>query len=178
MTNQKILNKLDELKELIINEKEEEIEVYTSAIENYKNNCQPIINKPLSHFFKPGIDEEYWYISGGEVFDTNNTTGRDAREISIGNCYRTREEAQLALDKQQALVRLWDWADENCYFRPDWENEEQRKYFVYYDYDMHELWNCLCFNEKYQNNLPYLKSTKDCENFIKNNKEDITLILK
>lgn len=155
-----------------LNEKEEEIEVYTSAIENYK--------KPLSHFFKPEIGEIYYHICFGEVQKTDYDNGweEDINNILTGNCYRTREEAQLALDKQQALVRLWDWADKNAPFTPEWGDFEEDKFFPVYDYEEGQLEITFEFDRKIQSLLPYFKSEEDCEKFIKECDEDLLLILK
>lgn len=136
-------------------------------------------DKPLSHFFKPEYGQKYWVIDSTGIDDYEyNPNNLSQHLVSIGNCYRTREEAQLALDKQQALVRLWDWADTNAYFRPEWGNFEEDKYFPIYDYEEGTLEITFEFDRNIQSLLPYFKSEEDCEKFIKNNKEDLELILK
>lgn len=145
-------------------------------------NCgvkSPKDSKPLSHFFKPEYGQKYWVIDSTGIDDYEyNPNNLSQHLVSIGNCYRTREEAQLALDKQQALVRLWDWADTNAYFRPEWGNFEEDKYFPIYDYEEGTLEITFEFDRNIQSLLPYFKSEEDCEKFIKNNKEDLELILK
>lgn len=145
-----------------------------------KPNTTCECRKPISHFFKPNKTETYYRINARLKIeeDANYESEDDKHNISIGNCYRTREEAQLALDKQMALVRLWDWADKNAYFRPNWENYNETKFFPTYDYELERLDSEFDYSRKSQSLLPYFKTEKDCENFIKECSKDIKLIIK
>ena len=62
--------------------------------------------------YKPKHGKGYWYLyRDGHVYyklyDDN-----DKSRFSLGNCYRTKEEATAARDKQLALVRVQDKLEE------------------------------------------------------------------
>lgn len=85
----------------------------------------------------PRDDYVYWFVDDvGDVFDTifadvcNNDTWRK----SIGNCFRTLKEAEHYRDYLVALNTLKKSSD----FVPDWGNNNQLKYFVYYNVRLSE----------------------------------------
>lgn len=155
------------------------IEVSEVELRNLiKSNPELLKEESKSKYFTPKIGEEYARIhSDGEIFLSRNDSVPDKRSIVMG-AYRTTEEAELARDKQLALVRMWNYADENYYFRPDWDNEEQSKYEVYYDH--REKCFCAALRSYYECNflLPYFKSREDSEQFIKDNQKDLELFIK
>jgi hypothetical protein len=64
--------------------------------------------------WKPENDGEYWIISQGGEVETDGRWYADKYDLiryNIGNCYRTKEEAEHARDKQLALVELSDLAE-------------------------------------------------------------------
>ena len=65
-----------------------------------------------SGFWKPEINEGYFFIdSVGDVYSTvNDDFESDKYSISIGNAYRTKEEAEHARDKQEVTQRLRELA--------------------------------------------------------------------
>lgn len=59
----------------------------------------------------PRIGDEYWYVDYeyGEVEYASHTDASiDYNLIKAGNCYRTKEEAQKALDRQILITELWN----------------------------------------------------------------------
>ena len=64
--------------------------------------------------FKPRDDEEYWslYSGGQPEKGLRGNDGLDKTRHIMGNCYRTKEEAESARDKQLALVRVQDKLEE------------------------------------------------------------------
>jgi len=79
----------------------------------------------------PEDDEEYWYVSSSgdiyeEVWDSHNV---DNFRLSQGNVFRTQEEAQAHLTYLKAVATLKESAE---FWQPDWGDEEQKKYYVYY----------------------------------------------
>jgi len=125
-------------------------------------------------FFKPERGEHYHYLTSGN-FNKYQEEGRYPEDI-IRGVYATREEAELADHKRMAIVRLWNYADENMYFRPDWENTGEQKWYVYSYGDE----NFIPYQDenkcKTQFALPYFKSTEDAEQFIKDNQADLELL--
>lgn len=85
-------------------------------------------------------------------------------------------KAELALKKQQAIVRCWKWQQENAPFEPDWGNHEQDKYYCNFDHERNELYMGYCRFLQEQFTLPYFKSVEDRDAFIEANKEDLLLL--
>ena len=92
-------------------------------------------NKPKSKVWKPEREEEYYDIHdtgiGGYVwydshFDNNN--------YAIGNCFKTREEAQNAVERLKIRAELQRFADEHN--EPiDWKNRNTAKWYIRFNYD-------------------------------------------
>lgn len=84
--------------------------------------------------WKPKNGEEYWYINScGDVMRTswNNYCGLDAEHLIMGNYFKTKEEADFALQKHLVYQELKQFADENN--DPiDWGNKKQEKYIINY----------------------------------------------
>jgi len=147
-----------------------------SALEFIKNNPELLEKKVSGRYFFPKVGEKYWYIYDGQPVTTkNNITSGDKFLISIG-VYRTEEEATLALDKQQAIVRCWKWQQENAPFEPDWEDDRQEKHCLRYDYENKKIDTVVMYTWKYYFTLPYFKSAEDRDKFIEANKEDLLLL--
>lgn len=90
--------------------------------------------------------------------------------------FQTHEEAQLAYDKQCAIVRCWKWAQENAPFEPDWEDIDQYKHDVVYYHQKEKFEIIYSIESQSQFTLPYFKSKEDCERFIEANKADLELL--
>jgi hypothetical protein len=71
-------------------------------------------------YFIPEVGEKYWYIDiwGNVYLDTNHGANDDTNKIEIGNCYETKEDAEKAVAKQKAYIRivraLRDHENEGC----------------------------------------------------------------
>lgn len=83
-----------------------------------------------SKVWKPKKGEKYWYIYNASdiVDDTNDTSKTDEDRFSIGNCFKTEEEAQYMVEKLKVIKELKDFALENNEEEIDWNNPEQDKY--------------------------------------------------
>jgi hypothetical protein len=59
-------------------------------------------------YFIPEVGEKYWFINyyGNAELIRNVDTSVISHNITVGNCYRTKEEAVKAVAKQQAYVRI------------------------------------------------------------------------
>ena len=97
-------------------------------IEKY-GNCE--VSDELVEMLKPKGDwipkkgEEYCLITTvlGICYDNYSNTECDNNRLSKRNVYRTEEEAQFALD-------MYHFCKERS-FKPDWDNSNQIKYFLY-----------------------------------------------
>lgn len=150
-----------------------------SAREFIKNNPELLEKKVSGRYFFPKKGEGYWYIYSDGICPTrNDDIDIDEYYISTGNCYRTKEEAELARNKQLAIVRCWKWQQENAPFEPDWSNVNQPKFYVRFDHGKN-IFGC-DFDYDYQFHsqftLPYFESAQARNKFIEANKEDLLLL--
>lgn len=81
--------------------------------------------------WKPEDNEKYFYVSRRGVINIcrwiNDTTDNGCYEI--GNCFKTKEEAEFALEKRRVEVELQRFAEENN------ECETGVRYFISYNLD-------------------------------------------
>lgn len=116
LTKQQALQKIEELKKYI------EVE-----------------DKKESGYWEPEDGEKYYWIDGYGQVECNewnewNGWAFGHGLLSIGNVFRTEEEAQRELDKLKALTKIRKYiAEHDMEFVPDWEDEEQRKLYICYD---------------------------------------------
>lgn len=70
-------------------------------------------NTPKSMLWKPEKDEAYFYIiSTGEVArDVSENSASDETSFSIGNYFRTAEEAEFAVERLKVLHELRQYAN-------------------------------------------------------------------
>ena len=87
----------------------------------------------------PKDGDEYWYISslGSCAVDTfSKSNNFDAMRIAIGNCYKTKEEAEQAVEKMKVMTELKRLADKSwkeAGVEIDWSDRHTPKYFVRWD---------------------------------------------
>ena len=85
--------------------------------------------------WEPKEREPYYYVgSNGEVLgDCNSNHQIDEGRINLGNCFKTKEEAEHMVEKLRVIKELRDFALENNEEEIDWNNLSQRKYVIIYD---------------------------------------------
>lgn len=88
-----------------------------------------------SKAWEPKEREPYYYVgSYGEVFgDCNKNHRIDEGRIYLGNCFKTKEEAEHIVEKLKVIKELRDFALENNEEEIDWNNLSQKKYVIIYD---------------------------------------------
>lgn len=82
--------------------------------------------------WKPENNETYFYISGCGVISSRmwiNNNDTNNKYYEIGNCFKTKEEAEFALEKRRVEVELQRFAEENN------ECETGVRYFISYNLD-------------------------------------------
>ena len=94
-------------------------------------------NKLKGKVWKPEIGERYYHIrcdAWNMINSYNwNDDSYDKRYYEIGNCFKTKEEAEFALEKQKVFTELKRFALENNERELDWNNE-YHKYYLFYNY--------------------------------------------
>src|SRR5258708_191121 len=105
----------------------------SEILELLKNNPELLKGEEKKwKFFSPKNNDVYYYLNSGNYNYTINTNCTDKDTTNRG-VYQTEAEAELADKKRLALVRLWNYADEHMYFRPDWHNHNESKFFPVID---------------------------------------------
>ena len=111
--------------------------------ESERNQLLALVKKSTEEkpkVWKPKDEEEYYYIDdSGDVSCTYcNCCIVDDDRYAIGNCYRTREEAEFALEKLKVIAELKRFAQKHNE-KIDWKNSDKKKYYLYYDYSANNI---------------------------------------
>lgn len=90
-------------------------------------------NKPKSKLWKPRNLEPYYGIHcDGDIHEFSNWDTKQTKAmVVIGNCFRTREEAELALERLKVIQELREFATE--------ENTD-KEYILYYSTITENVW--------------------------------------
>lgn len=106
-----------------------------------------IIGEENTGWGRAKCNESYYYVtSNGKVWKgiEGNTTLDDQR-YKIANYSTNRSKMEFKALRDNLLSRMQRWADIHNEEKIDWDNSEQRKYVIYYDYDD----NRFCFTYVY-----------------------------
>lgn len=111
-----------------------------STLEKFPNILtewfEEIPNPTDNIHWKPKIGQRYFYIDDGYVFsDVWIDSHVDNRRYMAGAIYCAEADAKKALERQIAITTLM--RDSN--FEPDWSNNDQNKWTVYYNHNDKEL---------------------------------------
>ena len=116
--------------------------------------------------------EAVYYISTatGKVksVDFFNKDEADKKLFELGLYFNSKEEVEQHLKERKLLFKLHQWAKiKNEGWEPDWEDDDEEKYYIFYDYYRKEL--CTSFNNSTGaiNKLPYFKTRKIAQECIK-----------
>lgn len=92
-------------------------------------------NKPKNKIWKPKYDEGYYASdSSGAVLETTWNTEIDEQMYDIGNCFKTKKEAEFEVERLKVIAELKRYAQEHNECEVDWSNANQFKYYLYYSY--------------------------------------------
>lgn len=91
--------------------------------------------------WKPEGGDNYWFItSNGTLFQTMCIEGEnDTEQISIGNFFRTKEEAKFMIEKLKVLQELREYAAEHNEGEIDWSNPKQGKCIITFNHKHKEI---------------------------------------
>lgn len=116
----------------------EQLKVFIDSLtDKQKKQLNEILGaKPQTKMWKPITEETYYYLNyWGEINSgrwTNDTS--DNWLFDSGNCFRSEEEAEFYKEKLLVTAELQRFAEEHN--EPiDWNNAEQPKYYLSYDYE-------------------------------------------
>lgn len=93
-------------------------------------------NKAKSKVWKPKENETYYYLySYGNIDeDTWDSANGDKKRYALGNCFKTKEEAEFALERQKVITELKRFTLEHNEGEIDWSNGSQYKYYLYFNH--------------------------------------------
>lgn len=153
------------MKTIIIDDKKIEI-----SDESYEAFKKQFVTKDKAILWKPEIGQPYHYINsaGGVEFSHWTNLYRENYYYDIGNTFKTKEEAQEALDtgwvaKRKAEVKILRFIAENDLER-DWEAGEPN-YGLYY-HNREREFDYLSLSNDRHSILPYFKSREDAQKVI------------
>jgi hypothetical protein len=85
--------------------------------------------------------DKYWYICNDWEIEYGDEDRIKTNDDYKALCYPTEAEATKARDKVLALYRIKTYAEEKRgEFVPDWNNHQQRKYFISCDHQDNQYW--------------------------------------
>ena len=119
---------------LKINDKEIEVEITEEELKKLEEK------KPRKRW-RAEISEKYWYVcSNASLFnDTENFWDVDNKRYSIGNYFKTKEEAEFYKNELIYTQMLKDYIYEHDDVELNWRDDTQEKYFLYHDFCSKEI---------------------------------------
>ena len=108
--------------------------------------------------------EVYWCVQndGGVVYDHEIKIDVDDGRYELGNYFKTEGEAQKTADWLKAFTIL---RDDTKGFKPNWKNENQKKWLVTYSHEDGTVSPNYCYNT--QESVIYFATQDDAEESIK-----------
>lgn len=115
--------------------------------EKEQNQLLALVKKSMEEkpkVWKPEDDEEYYYMTAGGAINSQKYQAffNDKSRYAIGNCFKTREETEFAVEKQKVITELKRFAQEHNE-KIDWNNGRWKYYLVYdYHYPVKDISIC------------------------------------
>lgn len=108
------------------------IKMQEEKIEEYKKQIEEL--KKEDAVWKPKQDKQYYYIALGDVEWSKFNNDVDEDNYEIGNCFKTKEEAEKVVRHLKTRAKLQRIADRlNKGQEIDWKDTEQPKYEISYN---------------------------------------------
>ncbi len=93
-------------------------------------------NGSKRNLWKPNYGRKYFYINDcGGIMNSEWYDDRiDSEFYKIGNCFKTKEEAELELERIKVKTELRRFSEENNEYEIDWKDKDQEKWCMCYSY--------------------------------------------
>lgn len=142
--------------------KRSEYEAKMKALQDEIEALKKVEIEEDSGRWKPDEGDKYYYVSGtGIVYDNTWAEWIEDRNCySIGNCFKTYEEADFAIEKLKVLAELKEFAEPRD---AEWANDLSH-YYISYDYDMHSV--SIRSARQFKLAILYFESAKDAQEAI------------
>ena len=155
------------------------IKMQEEKIKEYKKQIEELKKEDV--VWKPKENERFFYSTfRGNVFDaTWDNDNADNEIYNMGNCFKTKEEAEKVVRHLKTRAKLQRIADRlNNGEKIDWKKSSQTKWFIYYDYDDNEIYVDCCYKNKSQGTIYCLYSSFKETAKKEIGKEELTAYLK
>jgi len=87
-------------------------------------------NKPKK-VWKPKAEKRYYCIvPGGNIDNFKYISAFDKFNYDMGNCFKTQEEAEFALERLKVIAEMKRYIAEHDDVELDWDNPNQLKYYL------------------------------------------------
>lgn len=139
---------------------------------------ETIYERPESNlFFEPKKNEYYYYIKDVYIDRYKNNSDYDDHIIKTNIVFKTEEEAEKELLRQQAKIRvIKEIARLNKGWTPNW-NDNESKHYIYFSYNRNKLLHDSCVKSKSLDNNLYLKTYYVANQLIETHSDDLKLML-
>ena len=147
MNKEELIKEFDERQKLLRDE-------FISKLEDEKKEFELTYPKDKERVYfinkdTVGISETYFWSGASS----------DRLMFEMGGYFKTKEEAEQYLKERKLLFKLHQWAKEkNEGWVPDWEEDEGKKWYVYYNYIEESLKVIWGYNSTNFIKLPYFKT--------------------
>lgn len=147
-----------------INEIKEGLKDLVDRLDKLENTI-PIPPEPFNYFLVdlPNDGERLYFIDNlqstisSKIFDISNMN--DVKRFENGLFFETKEEAEQHLKECKLLFTIKKWAKiKNDGWEPDWEEDEEKKWYVYYNHVEGRLNVTWGYNSTNFIKLPYFKT--------------------
>lgn len=113
------------------------------TLESAENVCADDweVIEDKKQWWKPELDEKYYIICSDGSIDFNTYDGDfcDKSFMAIGNCFQTEEQAKFMVEKLKIIHELKTFAVENNEEEINWNDDGQKKFFLYYSYSANQV---------------------------------------
>lgn len=115
-------------------------------------------NKKKSKVWEPEEYEPYFFIGPSGIINGSyyEADASDKRRYSIGNCFRTEEEAKFVAEKIKVIAELKRFAEENNEKELNWDKYSHSKYLLVYNYESKNI--IIDYTRKHKFNSIYFSS--------------------
>lgn len=98
-------------------------------------------NKPKNKVWKPEENETYYYSYSDCHIEKTTCDNRNMykNRYAIGNCFKTKKEAEFALERQKVIMELKRFALEHNEKEIDWSNDDEQKYCLYFNHERNRI---------------------------------------
>lgn len=155
---------------------EQKVESLESQVKELKEELKELKMEEESEkvWWKPKDEDEYWSIrtNGTALISKWSNDTWDNGRYNIGNCFKTKEEAERELFERELRFKLKKFAYENNEEEINWNDDEKNKFFIYYGFGTNKLEWCIDYLAKNYGQI-YFTSKEVAEKAIETFKDDL-----